>query len=64
MMAVSSVFQGHGHLAAYDAATLAALLQEAGFSEVTRACPGVGRDPMLLIDSAERAVESLYREAS
>jgi predicted SAM-dependent methyltransferase len=63
MMVVSRVFQEHGHVAAYDAATLRTMLVEAGFSEVARASFRVGRDPMLLIDSEERAAGSLYVEA-
>jgi predicted SAM-dependent methyltransferase len=63
MMAVSRVFQEHGHVAAYDAATLRVMLTEAGFLQVVPASFGSGRDPALLIDSAERAAESLYMEA-
>jgi hypothetical protein len=35
----------------------------AGFSSVTKMCFMNGRDPKLLVDSPERAIESLYVEA-
>ena len=47
----------------YDAVTLEQLLRKAGFEDVRRESFMQGRDATLLIDQADRAVESLYMEA-
>jgi predicted SAM-dependent methyltransferase len=63
MMHMNRVFREHGHLFAYDRDTFALLLKEAGFTEVAPRSFREGRNPKLLLDSEERAVESLYIEA-
>ena len=52
-----------GHRTMYDAALLGELLKKAGFGEAQKAAFQNGRDKALLIDSPERACESLYVEA-
>lgn len=64
IVTVNRIFRHHGHLFIYDYDFLRQLLQQAGFTDITRATCGVGRDPQLLIDSEPRAIESLYVEAS
>jgi predicted SAM-dependent methyltransferase len=55
-------FYEHGHRFLYDADMLCSCLLQAGFSKAERVAFGTGT-PELLIDSPERAVESLYVEA-
>lgn len=64
LMAINRVFREPGHLYAYDAATLGQALERAGFRDVKRESFMRGRDATLLIDTPERAIESLYMEAS
>jgi len=64
MMAVNRIFRGYGHLFAYDFATLASLLEHAGFVDVQQAEYGRGRCPALLVDSTLRAPQSLYIEGT
>ncbi len=65
MMNVNRAFRHNGELLfAYDFETLAHLAREAGFSEVSQVAFGEGRDSVLLIDNAYRAIESLYAEAT
>ena len=64
LMHVDRAFRNNGEIrTAYDFETIAAFMRGAGFSEVARAAFRQGRDPVLLIDHAHRAVESLYAEA-
>jgi predicted SAM-dependent methyltransferase len=63
MMVVNGMFRGHGHLFAYDFMTMKKLLVEAGFSKVERRTYRQGDSAVLLFDSPERQVESLYVEA-
>jgi predicted SAM-dependent methyltransferase len=63
MMSVNRIFRKHGHLFIYDFRTLKAVLEHAGFRDVTRRSVGVTADPKLAIDTPERAIESLYVEA-
>ncbi len=63
MMHVNKCFRNFGHLFAYDFATLEHFMRKAGFSTVTRRSFMNGSDPRLLLDSPERAPESLYVEA-
>lgn len=64
MELINAVFrQGKEHKYAYDAETLILVLQTAGFIKVERQHFGQGGDPALLIDTPERASESLYVEA-
>jgi predicted SAM-dependent methyltransferase len=63
MMAVNRIFRGYGHLFAYDAETLCAMLEHCGFREVERCEFMKGRDQRLLIDSDVRRPQSLYVEA-
>jgi len=53
----------YGHQVMYDFSLLRELLLSRGFSWVERASFRQGRDPVLLIDSADRESESLYLEA-
>jgi predicted SAM-dependent methyltransferase len=64
LMAVNRIFRNHGHLFAYDERTLSTMLRDAGLVDIRRASFREGRDPALLVDREERAVESLYMEAS
>lgn len=64
MMTVNSIFRGHGHLYAYDYYTFEVLLRKQGFINIKRENFRTGQDSMLLIDTASRACESLYVEAS
>jgi predicted SAM-dependent methyltransferase len=63
MMHVNRIFRGHGHQFAYDFETMRRILESAGFTAVGRRTYREGRDPVLLIDTAVRAPESLYVEA-
>jgi predicted SAM-dependent methyltransferase len=64
MEAVNEVFRGGWrHKFAYDFETLAELLRDAGFREVTRSGFAASRLPDLAIDRPEHARESLYVEA-
>jgi predicted SAM-dependent methyltransferase len=60
---LNRVFRDHGHLYAYDFSSMQEITLSAGFSSVTRVSFMHGRDPKLLVDSQERAIESLYVEA-
>jgi predicted SAM-dependent methyltransferase len=62
LMAINRVFREPGHLYAYDAATLGQALEQSGFKNVEKTGFMEGRDPVLLIDTPERAIESLYVE--
>jgi predicted SAM-dependent methyltransferase len=53
-----------GHQTMYDYSMLKKLMENCGFSRVTRCGFQSGSDPVLLIDSPERRVESLYVEAT
>ena len=63
LMSIAPIFFQHGHLFAYDAATMGLLLSRAGFRDIVQESYLHGRDPVMLIDSEHRAVESLYMEA-
>jgi hypothetical protein len=63
MMHVNKCFRDFGHLFAYDFTTFEHFLRKAGFTTVTRQTFQKGADPHLLLDSPERAPESLYVEA-
>jgi predicted SAM-dependent methyltransferase len=63
MMYVNRCFRDHGHLYAYDFETLRHFLLKAHFSSVERRTFMDGADTALLLDSPERAPESLYLEA-
>ncbi len=64
MIVVNRVFRNFGHQFAYDEKTIVEMLRRTGFVDIRRTKFGEGRDPRLLIDREERAVESLYVEAS
>jgi len=64
ILSVNRIFRAHGHLCIYDFDLLRQLLLRNGFVDIRRETFASGRDPQLLIDSASRAVESLYAEAS
>jgi predicted SAM-dependent methyltransferase len=63
MLSVNRIFRGHGHQFIYDFATLGLMLRQAGFVDIRKCGFGDSRDSRLLLDSPERAVESLYVEA-
>ncbi len=52
-----------GHRCMFDYSLLSEILYLAGFCDVNRCCFGEGRDPMLLIDTPSRRIESMYVEA-
>jgi predicted SAM-dependent methyltransferase len=62
-MSLNRIFRAHGHQFIYDFHTLQAMLEHVGFAEITKHRYGEGKDPALLFDNPERAVESLYIEA-
>lgn len=64
MHRINGIFRNHGHQFIYDMATVDLLLREAGFGRVERSAFGTSRDPVLMRDSAWRADESLYVEAT
>lgn len=64
IMSVNRVFRAHEHKFIYDFDTLRVLLEEVGFVQIKKESYSAGRDPRLLIDSENRAVESLYVEAT
>jgi predicted SAM-dependent methyltransferase len=64
VISINRIFRSHEHLFIYDFETMALLLQKAGFRNITKESYRTGRDSRLLIDLPERAVESLYVEAS
>ncbi|SRR6266481_1070681 len=68
MLSVNRVFyqdrdSSSGHKVMYDYALLRALLRQAGFNWVEKSEFGQGQNPVLLIDSPQRQMESLYVEA-
>ena len=63
MMYVNRCFRDFGHMFAYDFDTMKLIVTRAGFKSVARRAFRVGDVPALLIDSPERAAESLYLEA-
>ncbi|HEY4975441.1 MAG TPA: hypothetical protein VII41_17645, partial [Steroidobacteraceae bacterium] len=63
MLSMNRIFRGHGHQFIYDFATLSAMLRHAGFVDIAKRRLGESHDQRLLLDSPERAVESLYVEA-
>jgi predicted SAM-dependent methyltransferase len=66
MQAISFITQEYGHRSAWDFATLAKVLGEAGFVDVEAAAYRQGRDPRLLRDkdAESRRLVSLYAEAA
>jgi predicted SAM-dependent methyltransferase len=63
MLSINRIFRGHGHQFIYDFATFSAMLSQAGFIDIGRRRFGDSRDQRLLLDSPDRAIESLYVEA-
>jgi len=63
MMSINRVFRQFGHQFAWDFETLRLFLQRTGSEDVRRQSFRCGRDPVLLIDTPERRIESLYVEA-
>ena len=63
MLSINRIFRGHGHQFIYDFATLAVMLERAGFVDIAKRNCGDSGDARLLLDSPERAIESLYVEA-
>jgi predicted SAM-dependent methyltransferase len=59
---LNRIFRDHGHLYAYDFYSMQEMILSAGFSSATRVSFMQGRDSKLLVDSPERAIESLYVE--
>lgn len=63
LISINRIFRGHGHQFIYDFATLSLMLSHAGFVDINKRKFGDGADKRLLLDSPERAIESLYVEA-
>ena len=63
LASINRVMRGHGHLYGYDAQTMGVMLQNAGFHDIRQCEFMSGRDNRLLVDSPDRALESLYMEA-
>lgn len=63
IVSVNRIARESGHQYLYDFSLLKRICESAGFTDVTRTQYMQGRVPELLIDSADRAVESLYLEA-
>lgn len=59
---LNRIFRHHGHRYAYDFESMRELILSAGFSSATKASFMQSRDHKLLVDSPERAIESLYVE--
>jgi len=64
VISINRIFRDHGHLFIWDFETFKMNLEKTGFKNVTKESLRKGRDPRLLIDRPERAVESLYVEAT
>ncbi|HMH21325.1 MAG TPA: methyltransferase domain-containing protein [Puia sp.] len=64
IISINRIFRNHGHLFIYDAETMGLQLSKVGFRNVKKESFAAGRDKRLLIDRPERAVESLYIEAT
>jgi hypothetical protein len=62
-MSINRIMRGFRHQFIYNHATLAAMLGSVGFSDIKKRSFGEGAEPALLLDSVDRAVESLYVEA-
>jgi predicted SAM-dependent methyltransferase len=60
---LNRIMRDHGHQYAYDFETMKQMLNEAGFTSVTKRSFRKGRDPHLCLDSPEREPESLYIDA-
>jgi predicted SAM-dependent methyltransferase len=64
ILSVNRIFRAHGHQFIYDYDFVRRLLEDHGFVDVRREQYRSGQDPVLLIDSEHRRIESLYVEAS
>lgn len=64
MLSVNRIFRDDGHQFIYDFATMRLLLEDAGFANITKHTFRQGADLVLLRDTADRQVESLYIEAA
>jgi predicted SAM-dependent methyltransferase len=62
-MRINRVFRWFGHQFIYDFSTMAEMLRAAGFDTITKARFGGGADPSIILDTPDRALESLYVEA-
>jgi predicted SAM-dependent methyltransferase len=63
VMSVNRIFRDHGHQFIYDFDTLSAILGKVGFTEIKQRRFGQSANSRLLLDTPERAIESLYVEA-
>src|SRR5205823_1770272 len=62
-MSVNRIFRAHGHQFIYDFPMMALMLEKVGFVEVKKFRFGEGANPSLILDTPDRAIESLYVEA-
>jgi len=62
-IAISNLTQCWAHISVWDEVLFAAVLTEIGFVNVAKVSFGQGTDHQLIVDKAERRVESLYMEA-
>jgi len=60
---INELFYGPTHRFMYDFATLAEVLRDSGFREITKCAIGAGSDPRLLIDDPGHRSESMYVDA-
>jgi len=64
MTVVNWTFHGYGHRFGWDLPTLTQVITEAGFTQVTPRSFGESAYPGLALDRPERAIESMYVEAT
>ncbi len=64
MHRINGIFRDHGHKFIYDYATVKLVLEDSGFIQIKKEQFNQGIDKQLLRDSANRAIESLYVEAT
>jgi len=62
IMSLNVVMRHHDHLFIYDFATLEIILKALGYRQVQKLDYKIGNDPVLLKDSENRKIESLYVE--
>lgn len=63
-MSINRIMRAHGHQFIYDYETLRMMLYARGFVEINKREFGDSADRALLLDTPERAIKSLYIEAS
>ena len=64
MYSINRIFRHHGHKFIWDAETLIAELIAAGFQDAEKMSFRRCRDPLLVLDTPQREIESLYVDAT